>query len=334
MGELVSIIIPVYNLGEYIAKSLLFILNQSYSNLEIVLVDDGSKDNTLELCHAFATMDQRIRVIHQENGGVSVARNTGIDNAHGEYIAFIDGDDSVAPFYIERLLHAVQGNVLSMCLHERVRSYEYNFADELVPFGVFSAEECAKRVISGDFPVGVWGAIFSRSCIGDLRFPAGVRNNEDKYFLYHYLLNNEKGQVAFTNQKMYGYYVREGSATRSTWNGPGDTIVMADRMHELTLALHPEWQSMSLDNKVAARLNELKLIIMSGNHSNDAKEAYREIKEQILQIGISPQAGKTMRIEYRILRLGDPYYKALVHAYYGLMSEQRRDQRNEKVSRQ
>ena len=335
MGKaLVTIIVPVYNLGQYIGYCLDSIISQTYSELEIILVDDGSTDDSLEICQSLTLKDSRVRVIHQDNGGVSAARNTGLNNARGEYIAFIDGDDIVAPSYIEKLVEAVEGNVLSMCMHERVNNYEYSFHDDSPQFMIFPAEECAKRVISGNFPVSVCGGIFSRRGIGDLRFPVGIRNNEDKFFLYQYLLNNEQGEVAFTNQKMYGYYVREGSATKSTWNGSRDTIIIADLMHELTMERHPEWKDISVVNTLGARFSTIKAILMCGVKSVEASSEFQAIKTEILNTDLPSCASKVLKIELLFLRLGNPFYNALVKSYYHLMNEKLRFFRNEYIIKQ
>ena len=103
--ELISVIVPVYNAGKYLERSLTSICGQTYQNLEILLIDDGSTDDSLEQCLAWAKQDERIQVFHQENGGVSKARNTGISNATGEYIVFIDSDDFIDKAMFERLIN-------------------------------------------------------------------------------------------------------------------------------------------------------------------------------------------------------------------------------------
>ena len=95
MSALISVVVPVYNAEKYLDKCIQSIINQKYSNLEIILVDDGSKDNSLELCKKYAESDKRIKVIHKENEGVSTARNSGIEVASGDFIAFIDSDDYI-----------------------------------------------------------------------------------------------------------------------------------------------------------------------------------------------------------------------------------------------
>ena len=103
MGSLISVVVPVYNVKQYLDDCMHSIVNQTYENIEIILVDDGSTDGSGELCEEWKGKDSRIRVIHQENGGLSAARNTGIEHAKGSYIAFVDSDDWVSEEYIEKL---------------------------------------------------------------------------------------------------------------------------------------------------------------------------------------------------------------------------------------
>ena len=110
MENLISVIVPVYNIEAYLRKCIDSILAQTYTNLEIILVDDGSTDNSGEICNEYAAKDARIRVIHKGNGGLSSARNTGIDIATGKYIGFVDSDDYLAPDMYEKLLGAIVNN--------------------------------------------------------------------------------------------------------------------------------------------------------------------------------------------------------------------------------
>ena len=334
MDALVSVIIPLYNMGPYLTYSVHSVRTQTYRNLEIILIDDGSQDNTLSLCHSIAKNDDRVKVIHKLNGGVSSARNAGLDAAQGEYIVFVDGDDIVDFCYVEKLVSAVQGKALSMCMHIRVDDYGFQFRDSHEKFKVLSTEECAKRLIEGKFPVCVWGGGFRKSKIGKLRFPVGIKNNEDKFFLYSYLLNNPDSEVAFSNQEMYGYYVREGSSTRSDWNGSRDTIEMADRMHELTMYNHPEWSEKSQANRIAARIDTLKAIVLSNKKDLNSKKEFRSIKKEVLSIPLPDSVGKTLRVSYIALRSSDLVFRLLVKGYYGLMTDRMRFKRNENLVRQ
>ncbi len=109
MKELISVVIPAYNVGKYIDKCIDTVLTQTYSNIEIILVDDGATDDTAEICDNYAKKDNRVKVIHKKNGGLSDARNAGIDAAKGKYITFIDSDDYIADDYVEFLYKLLIG---------------------------------------------------------------------------------------------------------------------------------------------------------------------------------------------------------------------------------
>ena len=108
MDPLVSIIVPVYNVKPYLNRCVDSLLGQSYQNMELLLVDDGSTDGSETLCDEYAAQDARVRVLHKKNGGLSDARNAGVDAAAGEYLSFVDGDDWVSPYYIENLYRALE----------------------------------------------------------------------------------------------------------------------------------------------------------------------------------------------------------------------------------
>lgn len=334
--ETISVVVPLYNAADFIEHTINSILGQSYDDFELLLVDDGSTDGSLTLCGRYAEKDARIRVIHQENGGVSAARNRGLEEAQGKYIAFVDADDILAPDYLERLMLGMrdEGAVLSMCAHARIRSQEDALPLERTAFASFPAEQCAKRLLSGNFPVCVCGGLLKSDSIGELRFPLGIRNNEDKYFIYRYLLANESGAVAFTNDRLYGYLVRDGSATRSGWNGSRDVIWVADRMAELTLAQHEDWRELAENLRLASRLDVMKSIVRADANDAAARQAFRDLREETLSFPFPKTGGLRLRTEYAALRAGAFWYRLLVWAYYSLTSEEKRFRTNEKQTRQ
>ena len=334
MDALVTVIMPLYNMGEYLMKSFKSVHDQSYQKLEILLIDDGSSDNTLALAREIEKTDNRVHVIHKENGGVSSARNVGIDNAHGAYIAFIDGDDIVAPTYIEQLLKACHGQALSVCMHTRISSYDFSFQDDRREFDLLNAEECAKRVLRGMFPISACASLYPYEKIGTIRFPVGVRNNEDKLFIYQYLKKKKKNSVAITNCKLYGYFVREGSATRSAWNGSRDVIQVADEMYRMTANAHPEWIELAQANRIRARLDVLKAIVKAEVKTPRHKAMYEDIKRDTLSLELPAIASGQLRVELAALSAGDFFFIALVNLYYALANDKFRYKRNERLIRQ
>ena len=125
-NPLISVIVPVYNVEKYLKKCIQSIINQTYKNLEIILVDDGSSDNSGKICDEFAQKDNRIKVIHKTNGGLSDARNAGLDVMSGEWVSFVDSDDFVSPYYIENLHYLVNKYDVDMAITSFVRFFNEN----------------------------------------------------------------------------------------------------------------------------------------------------------------------------------------------------------------
>ena len=335
MNTRVSIIVPVYNTEEYLRICVDQILQQAFQDFELILIDDGSQDNSLHVCNELAAKDPRIRVIHQENKGVSGARNTGIEQATGEYIAFVDSDDMIAPDYLKYLQQGMKESdrILSMCGHERIYDYDHVFPQIKEQYKLFSGQECAKRLLTGCFPISACGCLFKRSLIGALRFTVGIRNNEDKLFLYQYLLNNENGKVAFSNEKRYGYLVRDGSATRSSWNGSVDLVKVADIIREETVRSHPEWDEIARQASLRARLDVMKSIVRA-ERSDQGEKIYNELRKEVLSYGWPKSANNRLKVECLAVYFGKMAYKTLAEIYYKVYSEKRRFRLNEEKTRQ
>ncbi len=187
MEPLVSVIIPVYNVLPYLREALDSVINQTYKNLEILIVDDGSTDGSGEICDEYLS-DPRVVVIHQENKGLSGARNTGLDRMTGEYVAFLDSDDAFMPEMIEKMLDALirSETYAAMCgynacwtrghmnnTHIRKESYAL-FKNEIV----FSSAEVISMLPNGQACWAVWNKLYSKTVWEEIRFPEGV-NFED-----------------------------------------------------------------------------------------------------------------------------------------------------------
>lgn len=332
---LISAIVPLFNAAKYLDVCVRHLLEQTFTNFELILVDDGSTDGTLETCRRLANIDTRIKVLHQDNAGVSAARNIGLEHATGDYIAFIDSDDLIALDFFEYLLEKIEDSscILSMCGHERIYDYGYEFQKVHVQFKMIPAIECSKRLLCGYFPVSACGCLFKKQMIGDIRFPAGIRNNEDKLFLYQYLLKNETGTVAFSNEKLYGYFVRDGSATRSSWNGSLDIVRVADQIREDTAVQHPEWDGIARNACLGARIDVMKAIVCS-EKTVHGKKTYDDLKKEVLSCGW-PQSGSNRRkAEYFAIWVGKPAFTAMVKTYYNLNKDKKRFKLNEERTKQ
>lgn len=159
MKKVVSVIIPVYNVEEFIFRTVESVMNQDYKNIEIILVDDGSPDNSAEIIDKLAKKDDRITCVHKENGGVSSARNAGLRIASGEYVTFIDGDDWAEPKYVSYLLNLVESNKCEIGMNKNNYS-DYNTKSNEEEY-VVSAEKAIEWIYLGDIFVAVWNKIYS-----------------------------------------------------------------------------------------------------------------------------------------------------------------------------
>ena len=225
MSDLVSIIVPIYGVEEYLSKCIDSIINQTYKNLEIILVDDGSPDKCPDICDAFEKKDERIKVIHKKNGGLSDARNAGIDTAHGDYIVFVDSDDWIENTMVEHLLFACKKYNVEMATCARyitdghsTRAVAFNG-----PARAYSAEEALNEILLGkSMDVAAWDKIYVRNLFEEIRFPVG-ENNED--IAVFYKLVDLAGRVAHTGTTEYFYRSRPGSITKLKYSTDARKII-------------------------------------------------------------------------------------------------------------
>jgi len=214
MNKKISVIVPVYNVEKYLNRCVDSILAQTYQNLEIILVDDGSPDNCPQICDDYGQKDLRIKVIHKENGGLSSARNAGLDIATGDYIGFVDSDDYVAPDMYSCLYNRIKGTetYIANCMY--VRAFD---SGETTPSRVphhtdedIATQDYLEELLLHVGDVSVCSKLFPRVLIGDLRFIEG-KLNEDLLFMIQ-LMRNIQG-IKFVGSLGYYYYVREKSIT-------------------------------------------------------------------------------------------------------------------------
>ncbi len=218
---MISVIVPVYQVEDYLENCVQSILNQTYTDLEIILVDDGSKDNCPAMCDEFARKDKRIKVIHKENGGLSDARNRGLEAATGEYIAFVDSDDYIHPEMYANMVAFLERNPdfnLVMCRYKKVEEsdnelYLKQTAQDIRILqhkdfieDMFSAQGYEEYVV-------VWNKLYRREIWQDLRFPIG-KLREDEFVSYKFLYPQEK--IGFFMDRTYHYRQRSGSIMQSS----------------------------------------------------------------------------------------------------------------------
>lgn len=209
---MISVIVPVYNVEKYLEKCVESLCRQSYSNLEIILVDDGSTDSSGCLCDELAKTDSRIKVIHKKNGGLSDARNAGLDIAAGDYIGFVDSDDYVLPEMYERLLTLLNTYHADIAICDKVEFYEGKDPE-------FTKIEPSIKVLNQDQAINaladdqglrshVWNRLYSAHLFDDLRFDVG-KAYEDVYIMHRLFLQAQK--IVVTNESLYCYLQRATS---------------------------------------------------------------------------------------------------------------------------
>lgn len=219
-GDLISVIVPVYNVEAYLERCVNSILRQSYNNLEVILVDDGSTDGSGQLCESIASNDNRVCVIHQENGGLSAARNTGIDNCHGSYICFVDSDDYVHHDYVKYLYDMCVNNdcEISICYHYITDENDYHSeVDFDSPITVYTRDEIFDAFYTdmhGSIVIA-WNKMYKRECVGDIRYDVG-KIHEDEGTTFKFLYNANR--IAFSKEVLYYYYSREDSITGQSYS--------------------------------------------------------------------------------------------------------------------
>ena len=220
MIPVVSVIVPVYKVEPYLRRCVDSIQNQSYRDFELILVDDGSPDNCGAICDEYAGKDSRIHVIHQENGGLSAARNTGIDwvmsKSHSHWLVFVDSDDWVHPQYLQQLYTAAEQTLCKMSVCGFLRTEGQALPEDA---------DCSVAALSADdyycgkYHEGVtavaWNKLYHRSLFKTLRYPIG-KLHEDEFTTYRAVY--QAGKVAVISAQLYAYYQNPEGIMRSEWN--------------------------------------------------------------------------------------------------------------------
>ena len=211
----VSVIVPIYNVEKYIGKCILSIIEQTYKNIEIILVDDGSLDDSGNIADEYATRDNRIKVLHKTNAGVSAARNSGLDAATGDFVCFSDGDDYVMPNYVEHLLklcltyHADVAYTVDMY----TTFHNEHIANRQVK--VITPEDATENILCYKVPIGVYSKMFNREFLvkNNIRFLEDVYIGEG--FNFNTACFQRANKVVMSNERIY-FYRRDNEASAMT----------------------------------------------------------------------------------------------------------------------
>lgn len=210
---LVSVIVPVYNVDNYVAKCIESICKQTHNNIQIILVDDGSTDNSGKICDDYAKKDFRIKVIHKNNKGVSAARNSGLELAEGDFFCFVDGDDYVMPEYVEYMLGLAMENNADIALTTQMFG---NFDDKQVKndnVTIWNAEEAVEAILCYRVPIGCYCKLFRRQDFISVQFIPNIFIGEG--FNYNVSTFQKAAKIVAGNRKIY-YYRRDNPTSAMT----------------------------------------------------------------------------------------------------------------------
>lgn len=216
MNELISIIIPIYNVEKYLSECINSVIGQNYNNIEILLIDDGSTDNSGKICDEYKKIDNRIKVYHKLNGGLSDARNYGLDKANGKYVCFVDSDDFVLKDYISSMYSNLKRNEVDIasCGYSLFCNEKNIINKNRVGIEKkYNTIEAHKYLnIIGYFNTVVWNKLYNKKLFNDIRFPIGKKSED--CFIMPYLIEKSNG-VYYSSIPKYMYRQRSESITKS-----------------------------------------------------------------------------------------------------------------------
>ncbi len=262
---LISVIVPVYNAERYLARCIDSILGQTHTELELILVDDGSSDGSGAICDEHALRDARVRVIHKKNAGVSAARNDGIEAAHGEFIAFCDNDDFYAPGMLARLLAMCVENDCDIAQGSCIKAS----AESLPTPPPGRVRVLASREVLENFyttaSIYVWDKLYRREVWTHVRFPVGSYTDEDQWVVHHLFGTAER--VAVTREALYYHYLHPASVMNRGFDVRWATGAMDDR---ICFARREGLPHLLAETMVRRLYKERYLLVMNRRYNCDA----------------------------------------------------------------
>jgi glycosyltransferase involved in cell wall biosynthesis len=277
MNNLISVIIPVYNVEKYLDGCLDSICNQSYTNLEIILINDGSTDNSKDICEQFAKKDPRIIIVDQDNSGSSIARNTGLERASGEIISFVDSDDYIEKVMLEKMLRLMIEHNLDIVEIERNDIINKKIFDN--KFVIQDQVTAIQRIITST-SFQVWKRIYRKSLIEDMRFIPNIIH-QDVFFTIDVL--NRISSIGYLNSPLYIYNRESAGIIRSKYSAMKRDVAI--RATEYIIANVPKNSMFKkvVNNYIVYYYTD-HFFLISRNKSFDNERKYRiKLKKEILK---------------------------------------------------
>lgn len=275
-----SVIMPVYKAEEYIYKAVDSILNQTYANLEVILVDDGSPDNCGKICDEYAEKDSRVKVIHKKNGGQADARNFGIEAASGEFIGFVDSDDYIEPYMYQEMIDYMQQNSLDIVCGDtkQIKGKKIKFKPRHKENLIWNNNEAICENLSGSLDNAVTNKIYKRKVIGDIRFPKG-RVYEDVATIYKFIYNADR--VGYLAKGYYYYIKRKGSTISTSFNSKSRYDCFVGYIERLDFAEKHKLPCIEACRKQALETALATLTAFYANNESKDSDRYKNVNDFI-----------------------------------------------------
>lgn len=314
--SLVSVIVPVYMVEEYLQSCVDSVINQTYRNLEIILVNDGSSDNCGKICDDYALLDKRIKVIHKKNGGLSDARNAGIKIAEGEYITCVDSDDFIAEDMVENLYKVLTSTKADIAVcgmiktSDRFPSIQNDNVEKIEEFTPQEAIE--EGLYNRKFPLSAWAKLYRKSLFKEIEYPVG-KLYEDLFTTYKLILKSTK--IVFTSRVGYYYFYRTGSivATKFKINHL-DCFEALEKMRQEGI-----FTDAKLVSAYESAMVEAYTELLEKNPPLKEKAIrilWKQVKKYRINTILNVNSSKRVRGKAALLLLGNRFSQIIIKAYY------------------
>lgn len=316
---LISIIIPIFNVEKYILNCLQSVNKQTYKNIEVIMVNDGSTDTSRESCIRMSLIDSRFKLFDKINGGLSDARNFGVNKCNGDYITFIDSDDYIDEDYIEYLYSLLKKNdvKMSICQHRTVFSngnienHIYHGKEKM------SSEETLQRLLySDEIDTSTWAKLYDRSLFEKVKFPVG-KLFEDIATTYKLIIKSE--YVAIGKKEKYNYIYRKQSIVNANFNlRKLDLIEMTDKMGDEVEKQFPTLTNGVIRRKTYARISTLNQMSSTKGFPETKKNIIHQIRLNGYKVLFDIDSPLRDKIALTMIYCGYPIYNFFWKKYIGI----------------
>ena len=270
--SLVSIIVPIYNAEKYLDSCIQSVLRQTYTNWELILIDDGSTDKSGRIAEEYGFADERITVFHQKNLGVSLARNQGIDEATGNYVVFLDADDELIEDCLAKTVNIAEETNADVVAGRSCENQEL-FQDRIIWTGAEALENSLKDHL---FTYSACAKLIRREFIGKTRFTPDIRINEDSYFVFQLLC--KQNVFVLTNDVIYFYRANSESSSRTVFSEKYfDILKVSDLKYKKIEEQYPQMHDLAKNMLLKARMKVLRILAVR------TRDEYRDVEKKLLE---------------------------------------------------